>query len=94
LTNAKIERVNLEYNTWHDLLLALAAGFSLWILTWLQDLEFVPQMTAKLPEDQLLIRNFITSLTLIGSFFAFLLLIEIAKKIQITKAQMERIRKV
>lgn len=89
--SAKIERIKMDYDMWQKFLFALIAGFSIWILTWLEGVKEVGLMVAKLPADQELVRTHIIFLTFIFSFLCLRLLIEVIKKLIDIRNQLGRI---
>jgi hypothetical protein len=89
----KLKAIEFEYNTWHDIFLALLAGFSLWILTFLQNSNKVDMINPGHLEEQLLITRALVSAFLLSGFFALFLLIEVIKKLQFIKNQLIRIHK-
>jgi hypothetical protein len=90
---AKIERIKLDYDIWKNFFFVLIAGFSGWILVWLQGVKYVGEMVTKIPAEQEIVRTHIIFLILIGSFFGFLLLCEIVKKILIIRNQLDNIER-
>jgi hypothetical protein len=91
--NAKIERIKLDYDIWKNFFFVLIAGFSGWILVWLQGVKDVGEMVATSSAEQELVRTHIIFLTFVGSFFGVLLFNEVVKKILIIRNQLDKIRR-
>jgi hypothetical protein len=91
--NAKIERIKLEYDIWKNFFFVLIAGFSGWILVWLQGVRDVGEMVTTSSAEQELVRTHIIFLTSFGSFLGILLFSEVAKKILIIRNQLDKIRR-
>lgn len=91
--NAKIERIRLDYDIWKSFLFILIAGFSGWILVWLQGVRDVGEMVTISSAEQELVRTHMIFLSSFGSFLGILLFSEVAKKILIIRNQLDKIRR-